>query len=89
MATALTDQTDDGHRWVIDPDGPVAFWTQETPSKRRPHQDVDELDLFLIGPLLSLYEVSTNREPGFQPSATTGILNPWQTSRRGGAWPYR
>jgi len=32
---------------------PVAFWTRETPSKRRPHQDVDELDLFLIGPLLS------------------------------------
>ena len=54
IATALADQTDYDHRWLIDPrTGEVAFWTSDTGIDGENPVDLDELDLILIDPLPS------------------------------------
>ena len=45
IAQALSDQTDDEHRWLIDPrTGRVAFWTSDTGIDGKNPVDLDELD---------------------------------------------
>jgi hypothetical protein len=54
IATALADQTDYDHRWLIDPHtGHVAFWTSDTGINGEDPVDIDELDLVVIDPLPS------------------------------------
>ncbi len=54
IATALADQTDYEHRWLIDPrTGEVVFWTSDTGIDGENPVDLDELDLILIDPLPS------------------------------------
>jgi hypothetical protein len=54
IATALSDQTDYEHRWLIDPRaGQVAFWTVDTGIDGQNPVDLDELDLIPIDPLPS------------------------------------
>jgi len=52
IATALADQTDYEHRWLIDPrTGEIAFWTSDTGIDGENPVEIDELDLVLIDPL--------------------------------------
>jgi hypothetical protein len=52
VATALADQTDYEHRWLIDPrTGEIAFWTSDTGIDGEHPVELDELDLILIDPL--------------------------------------
>jgi len=54
IATALADQTDYEHRWLIDPrTGQVAFWTSDTGIDGENPVEIDELDLILIEPVPS------------------------------------
>ena len=54
IATALADQTDYEHRWLIDPrTGQVAFWTSDTGLDGENPVEIDELDLIPIDPLPS------------------------------------
>ncbi len=54
IATALADQTDYEHRWLIDPrTGQVTFWTSDTGIDGENPVEIDELDLILIDPLPS------------------------------------
>jgi len=54
IATALADQTDYEHRWLIDPKtGEVAFWTSDLGIDGENPVELDELDLILIDPLPS------------------------------------
>jgi hypothetical protein len=54
IATALADQTDGEHRWLIDPrTGAVAFWTSDTGIDGENLVEIDELDLLVIDPLPS------------------------------------
>ena len=54
IATALADQTDYEHRWLVDPrTGQVAFWTSDTGIDGASPVDLDELDLIPIDPLPS------------------------------------
>ena len=54
IATALSDQTDYEHRWLIDPrTGEVAFWTSDTGIDGENPVDLDKLDLVPIDPLPS------------------------------------
>ncbi len=54
IATALADQTDYEHRWLIDPQtGQVAFWTSDTGIDGENPVEIDDLDLILIDPLPS------------------------------------
>jgi hypothetical protein len=53
VATALADQTDYEHRWLINPaTGEIVFWTADTGIDDNP-VDLDELDLTAIDPLPS------------------------------------
>ena len=52
IATALADQTDYEHRWLIDPrTGQVALWTSDTGIDGENPVEIDELDLMVIDPL--------------------------------------
>ena len=52
IATALADQTDYEHRWLIDPrTGEIAFWTSDTGIDGENPVELDELDLIVIEPL--------------------------------------
>ena len=52
LATALADQTDYEHRWLIDPrTGQVAFWTSDTGIDGENAVELDQLDLIVIDPL--------------------------------------
>lgn len=52
IATALADQTDYEHRWLINPrTGEVAFWTSDTGIDGENPVEIDELDLIIIDPL--------------------------------------
>ena len=52
IATALTDQTDYEHRWVLDPrTGQVAFWTSDTGIDGENPVEIDELELIPIDPI--------------------------------------
>ena len=54
IATALADQTDYEHRWLIDPrTGEITFWTSDTGIDGQNPVDLDELDLVPIDPLPS------------------------------------
>ncbi len=54
IATALADQTDYEHRWLIDPrTGEIAFWTSDTGIDGENPVELDELDLVVIEPLPS------------------------------------
>jgi len=54
IATALADQTDYEHRWLVDPrTGQVAFWTSDTGIDGENPVEIDELDLIPIDPLPS------------------------------------
>ena len=56
IATALADQTDYEHRWLVDPrSGEVVFWTSDTGVDGENPIDLDELeqDLVAIDPLPS------------------------------------
>ena len=54
IATALSDQTDYEHRWLIDPrTGEVAFWTSDTGIDGENPVELDELDLVPIDPRLA------------------------------------
>lgn len=54
IATALADQTDYEHRWLIDPrTGEVVFWTSDTGIDGENAVEFDELDLVLIDPVPS------------------------------------
>lgn len=54
IATALADQTDYEHRWLINPEtGEVVFWTSDTGIDGHTPVDLDELDLICIDPLPS------------------------------------
>lgn len=54
IVTALADQTDCEHRWLIDPrTGRVAFWTSDTGIDGENRVEIDELGLILIDPLPS------------------------------------
>ncbi|MEV0809728.1 UPF0158 family protein [Micromonospora sp. NPDC050200] len=54
IATALADQTDYEHRWLINPqNGAVVFWTSDTGIDGQTPVDLDELDLICIDPLPS------------------------------------
>ena len=54
IATALADQTDYEHRWLIDPrTGEVVFWTSDTGIDGENPVEIDELDLIVIDPLPS------------------------------------
>lgn len=54
IATALSDQTDYEHRWLIDPrTGEVVFWTSDTGVDGQNPVDLDELDLIPMDPLPS------------------------------------
>jgi len=54
IATALADQTDYEHRWLIDPrTGEVVFWTSDTGIDGENPVEIEELDLIVIDPLTS------------------------------------
>jgi len=54
IASALADQTDYDHRWLIDPrTGEIAFWTSDLGIDGENPVELDELDLILIDPLPS------------------------------------
>ena len=54
IATALADQTDYDHRWLLDPQtGKVAFWTSDTGIDGENPVEIDELDLIPIDPIPS------------------------------------
>ena len=54
IATALADQTDYEHRWLIDPQtGEIAFWTADGGIDGHSPVDLDDLDLVCIDPLPS------------------------------------
>jgi Uncharacterised protein family (UPF0158) len=54
IATALADQTDYEHRWLLDPQsGQVVFWTADTGIDGQTPVEVDELELVGIDPLPS------------------------------------
>ena len=54
IATALANQTDYEHRWLINPEtGEIAFWTADTGIDGQNPIDLDELDLICINPLPS------------------------------------
>lgn len=54
IATALADQTDYEHRWLIDPrTGETVFWTSELGIDGQNPVDLDELDLVVVDPLPS------------------------------------
>jgi hypothetical protein len=52
LASALADQTDYDHQWLIDPEtGQLAFWTVDTGIDGQTPVDLDDLDLVGIDPL--------------------------------------
>jgi hypothetical protein len=54
IATALADQTDYEHRWLVDPrTGETVFWTSELGIDGQNPVDLDELDLVVVDPLPS------------------------------------
>ena len=54
IATAISDQTDYDHRWLIDPrTGQVVYWASDTGIDAENPVEIDELDLILIDPLPS------------------------------------
>ncbi|MBI2244034.1 MAG: hypothetical protein HYU55_08855 [Nocardioides sp.] len=54
IASALADQTDYDHRWLIDPQtGEVVSWTRDAGIDGQNPVDLDELDLILIDPVPS------------------------------------
>lgn len=77
IATALADQTDYEHRWLIDPcTGEVAFWTSDTGIDGENPIEIDELDLIPIDPLPSYvwYQDMADFADGISDSAASRRL---------------
>ncbi len=77
IATALADQTDYEHRWLIDPQtGEIAFWTSDTGIDGKNPIDLDDLDLILIDPLPSYvwYQDMADFAEGISHSAASRVL---------------
>ena len=77
IATALADQTDYEHRWLIDPrTGEVAFWTSDTGIDGQNPIEIDELDLIPIDPLPSYvwYEDMADFADGIRDNAASRRL---------------
>jgi hypothetical protein len=54
IASALADQTDYEHHWLISPDtGEIALWTVDTGIDGQTPVDLDDLDMLVIDPLPS------------------------------------
>jgi Uncharacterised protein family (UPF0158) len=54
IAEALSNQTDDEHRWLINPDtGEILFWTSDTGIDGNTPIELDDLDELPINPLPS------------------------------------
>lgn len=54
IATALADQDNFDHQWLIDPrTGEIAFWTSDTGIDGENPVEIDELDLIVIDPIPS------------------------------------
>ena len=54
IASALSDQTDYDHRWLINPEtGEISFWTADSGIDGDTPVDLDDLDLIPIDPLPS------------------------------------
>ena len=73
IATALADQTDYEHRWLVDPGtGQVVFWASDTGIEGENPVEIDELDLILIDPLPSYvwYQDMADFADGISDSAT-------------------
>ena len=69
IATALADQTDDEHRYLINPQtGEIVFWTADTGIDGQTPVDLDELNLICIDPLPSHSGIRT------WPTSPTGSL---------------
>ncbi len=79
IATALADQTDYEHRWLIDPrTGQVAFWTSDTGIDGENPVEIDELDLIVIDPLPSYvwFQDMADFAAGISDSAAGQKLDP-------------
>ena len=79
IATALSDQTDYEHRWLIDPrTGEIAFWTSDTGIDGENPIDLDELDLLPIEPIPSgvWYADMARLRPAGRPWCRTATLGP-------------
>jgi hypothetical protein len=77
IATALADQMDYDHRWLIDPrTGEVVFWTSDTGIDGENPVEIDELDLILIDPLPSYvwYQDMVDFAEGISDRAAGGRL---------------
>jgi hypothetical protein len=68
LATALADQTDYEHRWLMDPrTGQVAFWTSDTGIDVEDPVEIDELDLSDRSPLvLRVFQDMADFAEGFR-----------------------
>ncbi len=85
IATALADQTDYEHRWLITPQtGEVVFWTSDTGIDGEHPVNLDELDLILIDPLPSYvwYQDMVDFAEGISDRAASGWIPnlSWVTS---------
>jgi hypothetical protein len=78
VATALADQTDYEHRWLIDPrTGQVVFWTSDTGIDGENPVEIDELDLIVIDPIPSYvwYQDMVDFADGISDPAASRRLN--------------
>ena len=78
IATALSDQADFEHRWLIDPrTGEIAFWTGDTGVDGENPVELDELDLILIDPLPPYvwYQDMTDFADGISDRAAGEVLH--------------
>ncbi len=78
IATALADQTDYEHRWLIDPNtGEVIFWTSDTGIDGENPVEIGELDLILIDPIPSYvwFQDMADFADGISDSAASRLLS--------------
>jgi hypothetical protein len=81
IATALADQTDYEHRWLIDTrTGEVAFWASDTGIDGENAFDIDELDPIPIDPLPSYvwYQGMVDFANGFSDGAARRLAQALQ-----------
>ena len=77
ITTALADQTDYDHRWLIDPrTGEVVVWTSDTGIDGENPVEIDELNLIAIDPLPSYvwYQDMVDFAEGISDRAAGGRL---------------
>ena len=79
IGTALADQTDYDHRWLLDPrTGQVAFWTSDTGIDGENPVEIDELDLIPIDPIPSYvwYQDMADFAEGISDGAAADVWPP-------------